>query len=145
MPRKRIWTIGYEGHDPESLTHLLRKAGIQRVVDIRELPLSRKRGFSKTAMANGLARAGIGYSHLKALGTPRPVRHAYKAGGSFEAFRDAYLAHLEGLGPAPLEQLERMAREERVALLCVEHDAHVCHRGVLADVLAKRGWSIVDL
>ncbi|MEA3198624.1 MAG: hypothetical protein QOE90_52 [Thermoplasmata archaeon] len=141
---RRIWTIGYEGHDPESFTHVLRKAKVERVVDIRELPLSRKRGFSKAAMAAGLAAAGIGYSHLRALGTPRPLRHAYKAGGSFEAFRDGYLGHLEGVESA-IGQLERMAQEERVAILCVEHDAAVCHRGVLAGVLKTRGWSVTDL
>lgn len=145
MAAKRIWTIGYEGHDPESLTHVLREARIQRVVDIRELPLSRKRGFSKNAMAAGLRMAGIEYSHLKALGTPRPLRHAYKAGGGYDAFRAGYLAHLDEMGEALLEQLERMATEERVALLCVEHEASVCHRGVLGDVLAKRGWKMMHL
>lgn len=142
---KRIWTIGYEGHDPESFVAKLRAAKVQRVVDIRDLPLSRKKGFSKGPMSVGLAAAGLGYSHLKALGTPAPVRHAYKAGGSFEAFRDAYLEHLDDVGEGVLEQLERMAQEERCALLCVEHDAKVCHRGVLAGILETRGWDVKHL
>lgn len=91
---RRLWTIGYEGHSPESLTMVLRKARIERLVDIRELPLSRKAGFSKRALAAGMQHAGIEYTHLKALGTPRAVRHAYKADEDHAAFRRAYLAHL---------------------------------------------------
>lgn len=136
---KRIWTIGYEGHDVESLVLRLRKARIERVVDIRELPLSRKAGFSKKPLAAGLEHIGIQYSHLRALGTPRVVRHAYRAGGPFEDFRDAYLAHVEG-NQAALAELETLARAQRCALLCVEADASACHRSVLTDVLAARGW-----
>lgn len=140
----RIWTIGYEGHDPESLILKLRGAKIQRVVDIRELPLSRKVGFSKSALALGLSHAGIAYTHVKALGTPRAVRHAYKAGGSFEAFRDAYLAHVE-TKPEAVAALENLARAERCALLCVEAEHEECHRGVLTEKLAARGWRATHL
>lgn len=141
---KRMWTIGYEGHSPESLVGRLRDAGVERLVDIRELPLSRKPGFSKTALAAGLAHLGIGYTHLRALGTPRAVRHAYKAGGTYEEFRAAYLAHVEENAPA-VKELEAMARKEKVALFCVEKDVGVCHRGVLADVLEERGWKFTHL
>ena len=136
----RIWTIGYEGHDPDSFVRTLRKAGIERVVDIRELPLSRKAGFSKSSLAAGLKAAGIAYSHVKALGTPRAVRHALKAGGDVEDFRRDYLQHVQGNMDA-VRELEEVARRERCALLCVERELDVCHRGLLAEVLEKRGWT----
>lgn len=141
---KRLWTIGYEGHSPESLTILLRDAGIQRLVDIRELPLSRKAGFSKSALAAGMQRAGIEYTHLKPLGTPRAVRHAYKAGGSFDAFRRAYLAHVDAT-PDAIPALEALATLERCCVLCVEKDWHECHRGVLTEAMAARGWQATHL
>lgn len=143
MP-KRLWTIGYEGHSPESLTMKLREAKVQRVVDIRELPLSRKAGFSKRALALGLSHAGIEYSHLRALGTPRAIRHAFKGGGSFDAFRRDYLAHVASHEDA-VEELERVAARERCALLCVEKEHAECHRGVLAEALAERGWRATHL
>ena len=143
-PARRVWTIGYEGHDPESFVGKLRKAGIQRVVDIRELPLSRKAGFSKSALAMGLSKAGIAYSHVKALGTPRAVRHAYKAGGGFDAFKADYLAHV-GENEAAVNELMDVAGRERCALLCVEADVETCHRALLADVLARRGWAVEHL
>lgn len=139
-----VWTIGYEGHDPASLVEKLRKARIQRVVDIRELPLSRKKGFSKHGLALGLQAADMTYSHAKALGTPRVVRHAYKAGGGFGAFHNAYVAHLRKQEPA-IQELVDVATRERCALLCVEKDVEACHRKILADELASRGWRVTHL
>lgn len=144
MDARTVWTIGYEGHDPDSFVRRLRAAGIERVVDVRELPLSRKSGFSKSALAMGLSKAGIAYSHVKALGTPRAVRHAYKAGGAFAAFRDDYLAHVAE-NEAAVAELEEAARRERCALLCVEAKVETCHRAILADVLAQRGWAVEHL
>lgn len=144
MPARTMWTIGYEGHSPESLVNKLRDAGVERLVDIRELPLSRKPGFSKTSLAAGLAHLGIGYTHLRRLGTPRAVRHAYKAGGSHEQFRADYLAHIAD-DEEGVRELQRLAEKERCALFCVEKDVAVCHRGVLAEVLEKRGWRFVHL
>lgn len=141
---KRVWTFGYEGHSPESMMLRLRAARIERLVDIRELPLSRKPGFSKSALALGLSRAGIAYTHLKALGTPRAVRHAYKADDDHAGFRSGYLAHLRANGGA-IEELEALAREARCALMCVEADPARCHRTILADVLAARGWRVQEL
>jgi uncharacterized protein (DUF488 family) len=57
---------------------LLSQHGIETVVDIRELPLSRKRGFSKNALATALYLAGLGYIYLRALGCPKPVRDRYR-------------------------------------------------------------------
>lgn len=141
---KRLWTIGYEGHSPESLTILLREANIERLVDIRELPLSRKAGFSKSALAAGMQHAGIGYTHVKALGTPRAMRHDYKATRDVEAFRKAYRAHLRSV-PDAVAQLEALADEQRCCVLCVEKDWRECHRGVLAEAMAERGWRATHL
>ena len=141
---KRIWTVGYEGHSPESLTLRLRAAEIQRLVDIRELPLSRKPGFSKRALALGLASAGIEYTHIRALGTPRAIRHAYKADDDHAAFRKGYLAHVKA-NAAAVEELERLAQVERCALMCVEAAPAHCHRAILGEVLAKRGWDVREL
>jgi len=141
---KRIWTLGYEGRDPNGFVAALREADVQRVVDVRELPLSRKVGFSKASLARGLEAAGIAYTHLRALGTPRPIRHALKSGGDPETFRRDYRAYAE-TQPEALAQLEDLARRERVAMLCVEATADVCHRGVLGEMLKERGWRVTHL
>jgi uncharacterized protein (DUF488 family) len=45
-----LFTIGYEGRNIDEFVKILQHSHIRRVVDIREIPLSRKRGFSKTKL-----------------------------------------------------------------------------------------------
>ena len=66
----RIYTIGYEGASQADLIATLGAAGVELLADIRAVPLSRRPGFSKNILANGLREAGIDYVGLKALGTP---------------------------------------------------------------------------
>ncbi len=58
---------GYEGRKPNDLFASLQRSGVDLLIDVRYVPISRKRGFSKNALADGLASAGIGYLHLKGL------------------------------------------------------------------------------
>ena len=76
----KVFTIGYEATTMADFLAALARAGVQRVIDVRALPLSRRPGFSKTSLAASLAEAGIGYVHLKALGTPKRGRDAAKKG-----------------------------------------------------------------
>ena len=59
MKSHEMHTIGYEGLDTQKFLSLLSEHDIQTLVDIRELPLSRKSGFSKKALAHSLKRRGI--------------------------------------------------------------------------------------
>jgi len=60
---KTIFTIGYEGADLDLFLGTLVKAGISHVIDVRDVPASRKRGFSKNALAAALNAQGIAYTH----------------------------------------------------------------------------------
>ncbi|MDR1430587.1 MAG: DUF488 domain-containing protein, partial [Propionibacteriaceae bacterium] len=50
------------------------------LVDVRQTPISRKRGLSKTALGAALSEAGIDYIHLRELGNPRDNRDGYRQG-----------------------------------------------------------------
>ena len=67
-----ICTIGYEGGTVAAFIRALKDAGVELVLDIRAAPVSRKKGFSKNQLAAHLTEAGIGYRHLRGLGTPKP-------------------------------------------------------------------------
>lgn len=89
-----LFTIGYEQHrSPSTLIDALLDAGVRRLVDVRELPLSRRRGFSKTALSAALADAEIEYEHVRALGNPKPYRELYRSGRVSEGEK-RYRAHL---------------------------------------------------
>lgn len=139
-----VWTIGYEGRTLDELVRDLRAAGVEQVIDVRELPLSRKRGFSRSSLAAGLKAAGLHYVGERRVGAPREARHRLRDGGAWEPFANAYLAHLDAQGEA-VGEVERLARTHRTALLCYERDGLACHRGLLAGRLAQRGLLPVHL
>ncbi len=138
QPQGRVFTIGYEGATPTSLVQALVDHGVVRVVDVRYLPNSRRRGFSKSSLAAALAEAGIRYEHVRALGTPPETRRARRDGLSWPEFERRYGEHMAGQGEA-LETVAAWARTAPVALLCLEADAASCHRSIVARALVEAG------
>jgi uncharacterized protein (DUF488 family) len=129
-----LFTIGYEGRSLEALIAELRELGVDVLVDVRELPLSRKRGFSKNRLSQGLAAAGIDYVHLRPLGSPRAARHRLYEDGNYEAFFEAYADHLESQ-QAAMGQLAALVESAYACLMCYEAEAARCHRSLLASRL----------
>jgi uncharacterized protein (DUF488 family) len=133
-----LWTAGYERHPtPESLIAALRAACIERVIDVRDLPLSRRRGFSKTALGEALTAAGIAYEHRRALGNPKELRTLYRSGRAAEG-RAAFVEHLRATGSDALADLAGSLGAVRTCLLCLEHDPLRCHREVVVEELRAR-------
>ena len=132
----RIFTIGYEGATVSEFIAALQSARVERVIDVRALPLSRRPGFSKSALRAALEEAGIEYVHLKALGTPSEGRTAARAGRHSDMAR-IYAGQLElpeAIGQSA--QMLGLVREKPSALLCMERDPAVCHRTLLIDSVA---------
>ena len=77
---KPLATIGYEASTQDAVIARLKAAGVELLVDVRAVAASRRAGFSKTLLAASLAEAGIGYVHLRQLGTPKPGREAARKG-----------------------------------------------------------------
>lgn len=141
-----VWTIGYEKASQNAVIAALRAAGVTVLLDVRELPLSRRAGFSKSPLRAGLAEAGIGYVHLKGLGTPAEGRMAGRLGDRerFWTIVDQRMETPEA--EADLQRAAAIARDEPACLLCVEADPHVCHRLRVAQLLAERfGFTVEHL
>ena len=132
-----VATIGYEGATVERVLDALRAAGVELLVDVRAVASSRRPGFSKTRLAEHLAGAGVGYLHLRGLGTPAAGRAAARAGRPDE-MRAIFLDHLATPeAQAELHHLaDLVAAGRRVGLLCFEADPAHCHRTLVADALA---------
>ena len=132
----RIFTIGYEKTTVPEFVAALEKAGVERVIDVRALPLSRRPGFSKSPLRTALGEAGIEYVHLKALGTPAEGRNAARAGRHADMER-VYAGQLE-LPEAIAQSAEmlELAREKPSALLCMEREPAHCHRTLLLNAVA---------
>ncbi|HEV7973822.1 DUF488 domain-containing protein [Amycolatopsis sp.] len=132
--------VGYEGREIVNFVADLVERQVSRLVDVRLTPISRKRGFSKTALRTALAEAGIAYDHRRELGNPKDNRAGF--GGSeaeLERAKAAYTDLLTSDGAqASLDELGDLARTERIALLCFEADERRCHRDVVLGELARR-------
>ncbi len=134
MPRT-VATIGYADATPARLITALQQARIATLVDVRAIANSRKPGFSKRALSAALEEAGIGYVHLKPLGTPGEGREAARSGRPAE-MRRIFAAHLAGTEPqAALAELKDLATRQAVCLLCLEADPAQCHRTLVAEAV----------
>ena len=140
----RVFTIGYQGATQAELIATLQKAGVRRVIDVRAVPLSRKPGFSKNVLRNGLTEAGIDYLHLRGLGTPPEGREAARKGrhAELERIYDGQLKTPDAIAEA--EIMRDAAQETPSALLCFERDPAACHRSLLIAAVAP-DVTVVDL
>ncbi|MET0545805.1 MAG: DUF488 domain-containing protein [Caulobacterales bacterium] len=133
----RLYTIGYQERSLRDVIAALQAAGVRRVIDVRDLPNSRRPGFSKRQLQAGLEEAGIDYFHLKALGTPKEGRLAARAKrhDQFWSIVDNVMAQ----PPAQLavQEAAALASEKPSALLCYEADHAECHRLRIAEALTQ--------
>ena len=132
-----IGSVGYECfRDNGTFADVLAEHGVERLIDVRDLPISRKRGFAKTALSKALSERRIEYVHAKPLGNPKPFRDLYKSGRA-DLGRVKYEQYLLGEQRQALAELSSMLAEKRSVLMCVEDDEAVCHRAVIIDALVS--------
>ena len=142
-----LWTIGYEKLLPPELVAELEAAGVERVIDVRFRPQSRRPGMSKTRLGQLLADHGIAYESRKELGTPADIRFLFHK-GKIEEAAAAFRAHLAEHGTEALDELDaELENGPRTALFCLEADPSTCHRRVVTDALQARrpDLRVVDL
>ena len=141
-----IFTAGYDGRVQDELFDTLIAAGATVLLDVRAVPMSRKAGFSKRILAASAEARGLRYVHIQALGTPKPGRQAARAGHATEMER-IFAAHMATpAAQAGLAQACDEAAAAPVCLLCFERDPHMCHRRIVADLLASRtGQDVINL
>jgi len=134
-----LFTIGYEGSTVDEFIATLVAEGVQRAVDVRQLPQSRRPGFSKSSLGDALVRAGIAYEHQRQLGDPKSGRDAARA-GNMDLFRTIFADHMtSSASQGALAQLAMTATGERCVLVCYERNPLHCHRNLLCDGLQALG------
>lgn len=130
-----VGSVGYEHYrSVEDFARLLANSGVERLVDVRELPISRRRGFAKSALAAALAEEEVEYIHLRSMGNPKEFRDLYKSGKVAEG-RAGYEQLLAHERADELRELAATVQEKRSALMCVEAEEDVCHRQVIFEAL----------
>lgn len=148
MPKKTkppLFTIGYEQARYDAVFGELRAAKVELLVDVRAVAASRRPGFSKRQLAAGLDEQGIGYLHLRGLGTPKEGRLAARSGDLRMLWR-IFEKHLKT--PQAKEELDELTSivksGRRICLLCYERDVAHCHRRRVAEIICERTRAKVE-
>lgn len=132
-----LYTIGYEGLDSWQFLKLLIYNGVDMVVDVRKLPLSRKKGFSKTAIKQMLNGENIGYQNFQELGAPKEIREELHQSGNYGRFFKQYLKCVSDRQDL-IETIHNLINSGKtVSLLCYERNPEQCHRKVVAEQIKK--------
>ena len=137
-----LYTFGYEGLTLEAFIARLKETGVRTIIDVRELPLSRKKGFSKRAFAEALHGNGIAYAHMPALGCPKTIRDAYRKDGNWSAYTRKFMAYL-GQQNGAIAEVAKIARATSACLVCFEADFNYCHRSMVARAAVRAGGPAV--
>jgi uncharacterized protein YeaO (DUF488 family) len=147
LPNKgTVYTIGYEGKSITQFIEKLKKMGIEQLIDVREIALSRKNGFAKTSLRKALDDNGIVYKHLPELGSPSDIRHKLKEDWNYVAFFKDYTKSLERPeSQTALVELENLAHMRKSVIMCFEYSVEKCHRKILKEMLMAKGFGAVDI
>jgi uncharacterized protein (DUF488 family) len=133
---KRLWTIGYSGYLLEDFVQALQRNKVKCLVDIREIPISRKRGFSKSALSEAVSHVGIEYRHFRVLGSPRRDRHRLRDTDDYKTFFRRMTIHLaRSEAVEGIDEVVRVAREQTSCLMCCCPDWQHCHRKVVVEAI----------
>lgn len=142
-----LYTVGHSTRSMEVFLEVLRDAGVGRLVDVRRYPASRRHPhFAKEPLETALAKAGVAYRHEPAMGGRRCARKdSPNTAWRNEGFR-GYADHLRSAEfQRALGRLEAEATEAPTAVMCAEIVPWRCHRQLIADVFAVRGYEVVHL
>src|SRR3989338_6899317 len=141
-----IYTIGYEGYTIDKFIKKLKDSNIQQLIDVREIALSRKNGFSKSILASELRKNGIIYKHLPELGSPKDIRRQLHQDWDYKKFFKEYQKHIHDEDVMQnISIIEGLAKRRKTILMCFEKDFKKCHRSIIAEELKRRGWKVNNL
>src|ERR1035437_1050894 len=146
-PAPLVMTIGHSTLPLEEFIGLLQAHEATCVVDVRTIPRSRHNPqFNKDSLPQSLKEFGLGYVHMPGLGGLRHTKgDSLNLGwrnASFRGFAD-YMQTPEFV--QSLEELIRLAGQERIVLMCAEAVPWRCHRSLIEDALVVHGLRVEEI
>lgn len=136
--RKAVYTAGYEGESIDTFLAKLLRAGIERLIDVRHTPASRKYGFSKRALARLCEHMGIDYVHFRDLGIPPSHRRGVTSLEDYRKLLKTYERTLLPRARGSAMRVSQLMSERPSVLVCVESDVSCCHRSRVAEFVSAR-------
>jgi len=131
-----LLTIGYEGLKIDDFVVRLKQFNVSRLIDIREIPLSRKPGFSKDKLIERLKKEKIEYLHIKELGSPSDMRNKLKSNLDYMNFFEEYDKYLSQ-NIEIIEGVNQFISDGINCIMCFERFPDKCHRSVVASKIKE--------
>lgn len=132
-----LFTIGYENKKIEEFVDRLQQVGVSVVIDVREVPISRKPGFSKSRLREYLEQFNIKYIHTKELGSPKELRKKLYEDTNYEYFFNGYKEYLRTQIDTVVNLYWDTIVHEASCLMCMEEKPAYCHRKIVADKIKE--------
>lgn len=132
-----VYTVGYEGWQVDGFLNLLLKAGIRRLIDVRNNPVARRYGFHKASLRRLGSRVEIDYEHFPQLGVPSEWRRGLHEHKDYAALFARYEREVLPAQTKALKNIRALVSDTPSALLCFEADPQRCHRSRLAKAIAE--------
>jgi uncharacterized protein (DUF488 family) len=147
MGRPILYTVGHSIRPIDEFLALLGAHGIEKVVDVRTIPRSRRNPqYDQTALRRSLTAARIRYQHLPRLGGLRHARKGSPNAGWINASFRGFADHMQSTDfQRGLRDLQAGARRRRTAIMCAEAFVGRCHRSLIADALTVAGWRVLHI
>lgn len=142
-----LYTIGYEGLKTEDFISRLKQNDIDVLVDVREIPLSRKKGFSKTQLGTMVNEQDIKYVHIGKLGSPSIIRKKVKETNDYNLFFKEYSNYLKTV-KNEIDELMKLMENNRCCIMCFEKEVEKCHRKIVAEkvkILDGNSLKVINL
>lgn len=139
-----ITNIGYEGKTIDVFLYELVLNKVTMLVDVRHNPFSMKFQFNKKMLQSKLEKMGIEYKHIPELGIPGEFRKDLKTKEDYEKLFVHYRQYLKTKTQV-LNELVKLGREDKIALMCFEKDPNYCHRGIISEFIRERGIEVKEI
>jgi len=138
-----VYTIGFTKRTAADFFGALRRAGVQRLLDVRLNNSSQLAGFTKKEDLPFFLKeiCGAEYMHEPLLAPTQDLLDDYKKKkGSWQDYERRFLQLMEQRRVE--EKIDRRLFEAPTALLCSETTAQHCHRRLVIEYLSKKWGDI---
>ena len=139
-----IYSIGYEGINQNEFMNILISNHIQQLIDVRQIPNSRKKGFAKNSLMEELKKYRIDYTHIPELGTDKTSRDNYRTNKNIKKLLKEYEQRFKA-NYSSFELLKALANYRTSAIMCFEKEHQLCHRQRITSELAEEGFKVIHL
>ncbi len=132
-----VFTAGYEDRSINEFIERLKKQRIRILVDVREVPSSRKLGFSKNKLTEHLKKANIQYMHIKELGSPKELREKLRQDNDYDYFFREYSKYLKTQEDIIRTLYKEVIIHKLSCIMCMERLPNKCHRKAVAEKIKE--------